>query len=326
MRGVTILATLFWAGSLPAQSTTRQLDFPTYPLGAGVVALGGAGTAGAHDAAGSLNPATLLVAPRLSIYHYEGFADYAGNHLAGSVTLWGRIAVGASVRRLGWDKVIEDDLGIPTDGLRTGDALYSGTVAVSPIRAVQVGAAVGRLVSDNLGVRISATSWSFGTLVTYAEHGRVGVAVLHAGAPARGVGDERYALPTVVRTGLSHDIGRAFTVVFDAGLPTHATDAWSAHAGVEWRAPAFVVLRAGLESTRASDAVERDTRIASGLGLVFRPFAISLSTRFGGIAGSQELYVGLDVLRPGRHEVRRSSVAARSRNGAGANAGRGHHT
>lgn len=299
MRRVTLLAALLWAGPVLAQSTPRQLDFPIYPFGA-VVALGGAGTAWGHDAAGSLNPATLLVAPRLGIYHYEGFTDYGGNQLAASVIFWGRVAVGASVRRLGWDKVIEDDLGIPADGLQTGDALYTGTVALSPVRAVQVGAAVSRLVSDNLGVRISATSWSVGALVRYARRGRVGLALLHAGAPARGAGDERYALPSVVRAGVSHDLGGALTMVFDAGSPTHAPDAWTAHAGVEWRAPAFIVLRAGVESVTASNAVERDTRIASGLGLVVGPLAISLTTRFGGIAGSQEWFVGLDVLRPAR--------------------------
>jgi hypothetical protein len=42
-------------------------------------------------------------------------------------------------------------------------------------------------------------------------------------------------------------------------------------------------------------------RLAGGLGLVIGPLEVSLTTRFGGVAGSQEWFVGLDALRPRRH-------------------------
>jgi hypothetical protein len=282
---------------LAAQTASRVMDFPTYALGAPVVALGGAGTAWAHDASGSLNPATLLGAPRVSLYHFEGYADYAGDLAAGSISIGERIALGVNVRRFGWDRIIEDDLGIPTDGLRTGDAQYSATVAVAPARRIRVGVALSRLVSDNLGVRISATSWSAGALARYAEDGYVGVAVLHAGAAAQGVGGERYPLPTAVRAGVRQRLPRRLAIVLDGEWLASDARAWSAHTGLEWRAPAFLILRAGIASVKSTSAVERDTRLASGVGVLVGPLEISLSTRFGGIAGSQEWFVGLDALR-----------------------------
>jgi hypothetical protein len=48
----------------------------------------------------------------------------------------------------------------------------------------------------------------------------------------------------------------------------------------------------------ATPSVERDTRGAAGLALVVGPLEVSFTTRFGGPAGSQEWFVGLDALRP----------------------------
>lgn len=70
------------------------------------------------------------------------------------------------------------------------------------------------------------------------------------------------------------------------------------HAGVAWRAPAFVMLRAGIQSLASPGSVKRETRLASGLGIVVGPLELSFTTRFGGVAGSQEWFVGLDALRP----------------------------
>jgi hypothetical protein len=299
----TVLApALLWAAAVAAQGVPpplpRTVEFPTHPLGPSVVALGGAGAGWSPDAAGSLNPATLFLAPRVSVYHYEGFADYGGDFAAGSVPIRRRFAVGASLRRLGWDHIIEDDLGVPTDGLRTGDAQYTLTLAAALAPRLHLGVAASRLISDNLGVRISATSWSLGALVSYASAGWAGVALLHAGATVRTSTGETYSLPTVVRLGVHQQVMRRVNVVMDGVVPPGDTDAWTAHAGVEWRAPVWVVLRAGIESLASAGSVEHDTRLASGLGLVVGPIEVSLTTRFGGVAGSQEWFVGLDALRP----------------------------
>ena len=296
-----------WAAPVAAQELGRNLEFPTYPLGPPVVALGGAGTAWAHDAAGSLNPATLLAAPRVSIYHYEGFADYGGDFAAGSVPLFRRFALGVSLRRFGWDRVIEDDLGVPIGDLSTGDAQYTVTLAAAPVSRVHVGAAVSRFVSDNIGVRIAGTGWSFGGTVQYAEGGHAGLALLHLGSATSESDGERYELPATLRVGFRQRVPGALSLVADGAWPLTAGGAWTGHAGIEWQAPAFVVLRAGIESLASAASVERETRGAAGLGLIVGPLEVSLTTRFGGIAGSQEWFVGLDALRPKTHTARRAS-------------------
>jgi hypothetical protein len=277
-----------------------ELQFPTYALAPPVVALGGAGAAWSHDAAASANPALLFSAARVSVYHYEGFADYGGDLAAASVRVWGRLALGVSVRRFGWDRVIEDDVGVPTEDLKTGDAQYALTMAVSPTASLQLGATAARLISENLGVRTSAASWSLGAVMAYARSGGVCFALVHAGPAARGTGAIEYPLPTRLRAGIAQRLG-AFTLLADVEWPPHETRAWTAHAGVEWRAPAVLVPRTGLQSLASPGAVERDMRLAGGLGLVIGPLEVSLTTRFGGVAGSQEWFVGLDALRPRRH-------------------------
>jgi hypothetical protein len=237
-------------------------------------------------------------ASRISLYHYEGFADYGGDYAAASVGLFGRFALAVSLRRFGWDQIIEDDLGVPTGGLRTGDAQYALALAAAPLPRLQLGVAASRLISENLGVRIAGTSWSVGGLLRYASQGHAGVAVLHVGSATGGVGGERYELPTSLRIGIRQRLPGGLEVVGDGARPIHHPDAWTAHLGLEWRAPAWVVLRAGLESLASPGAVERDARGAAGLGLVVGPLEVSFTTRFGGPAGSQEWFVGLDALRP----------------------------
>lgn len=290
-----VAGAVLFTNAAVAQNATAPLDIATYSIGPAVVALGGAGASWPHDASGTLNPSTIANAPRLSVYHFEGFADYGGTYVAGSARIRS-LAVGVSIRHQGWERVIEDDLGIPTDGLKSGETQYSGTLAIEPLHGLHFGFAVTRFVSDNLGVRVSATSWSVGSLIRYDKGGHFGLALLHAGKPVDTRDGQSYALPTTLRVGLSHRVWRGMTIVLDGAWPRNTRD-WTAHVGAEWRAWSVLALRAGLESSSGGGAGVREARFASGVGIGSGPLEVTLTTRFGGMAGSQEWFVGLDLGR-----------------------------
>ena len=293
---------LLWAATLAAQTTVGEFQFPTYPLGPQIVGLGGAGAALARDAESGLNPASLLQAPRLSLHHFRGYADYSGDLLAASLGLNGRAAIGFTLRHFGWKDVIQDDLGSGTGGLTAGHSEYSVTVAAAATSFLQVGTAVSRLVTDNIGVRIAATSFSAGAIVHYSGAGHVGVALRHAGGGATNAdGSTRYPLPTRVRFGVAQGIrvlASPIMLAADAEVPPRTPHEWTISAGLEWLPSPAVALRAGHESSMNQNTGLRETRWAAGIGLTLGRFDVGLATRFGGPPGAEELFVGVDALRP----------------------------
>lgn len=299
---MTLGGQLLCAAKLAAQGAVGEFQFPTYPIGPQTVALGGAGAALARDAQGGLNPASLLQAPRLSVHHFAGYADYSGDLLAASLGLHGRVAVGLTLRHFGWKDVIQDDLGSGASGLTAGNSEYTLTVAGAPTGFLQVGTAVSRLVTDNLGVRTATTSFSAGAIVRYSDAGHLGAALRHAGAGARNAdGSARYPLPTRLRVGVAQGIrvGTApLLLAADAEVPTRAPHGWTLNVGLEWRASPAVALRGGHESSVNQNTGGRETRWAAGIGLTIGRFEVGLAKRFGGPPGADELFIGVDALRP----------------------------
>ena len=293
---------LLWAATLAAQTTVGEFQFPTYPLGPQIVGLGGAGAALARDAESGLNPASLLQAPRLSLHHFRGYADYSGDLLAASLGLNGRVALGFTLRHFGWKDVIQDDLGSGTSGLTAGNSEYSLKVAGAPTAFLQVGTAVSRLVTDNIGVRTAATSFSAGAIVHYSGAGHVGVALRHAGGGATNAdGSARYSLPTRLRFGLAQGIRVLRSPVLlaaDAEVPPRAPHTWMITVGLEWLPSPAVAFRAGHESSVNQNTGLRESRWATGIGLTLGRFDVGLATRFGGPPGAGEFFVGVDALRP----------------------------
>ena len=290
------------AAPLAAQGAVGEFQFPTYPIGPQTVALGGAGVALGRDAEGGLNPASLLNAPRVSIHHFQGYADYSGNLLAASVGLYSRLAVGFSLRHFGWKDVVQDDLGPGAGSLTAGNSEYALTVASAPTPFLQVGVTASRLLTDNLGVRIAATSWSAGLIVRHSERGRAGIALRHAGAPAvNSDRSMRYPLPTRLRVGVAqgmHLKGTPVLLAVDGEVPTPEMSNWSIQAGLEWSPAPALALRGGYESAVNQNTGRYETRWAAGLGLTLGRFEVGLTKRLGGPPGADELFVGVDVLRP----------------------------
>ncbi len=299
---MTLAVLLACAAPLWAQGAVGEFQFPTYSIGPQTVALGGAGVALGRDAEGGLNPASLLNAPRLSIHHFQGFADYSGNLLAASVGLYDWLAVGFSIRHFGWKDVVQDDLGPGVGGLTTGNSDYALTVASAPTPFLQMGGTVSRLVTDNLGVRIAATSWSAGLLVRHSKGGRLGIALRHAGARAGASdGSTQYPLPTRLRIGVAEVVrlsGAPVLLAADGEVPTRDARNWNIQAGVEWSPAPALALRGGYESAGNENTGRHETRWAVGLGLTLGRFEIGLAKRLGGPPGADDLFVGVDALRP----------------------------
>lgn len=163
-----------------------------------------------------------------------------------------------------------------------------------------MGAAVSHLIADYFGSIASATVFSLGGIVSYAEQGRVGLAIRSIGGSATNAdAGTRYVVPTRLRLGASQCFRvatEAFTVAADAevGLRRHADPDF--HLGTEWRPLTPLALRAGSESLANPDvAGERVGRWSAGVGFQIGPAALGIAARFGGAEGAEELFLGLDA-------------------------------
>ena len=146
----------------------------------------------------------------------------------------------------------------------------------------------------------SATVFSVGGMLSYATEGRVGFAVRSLGSSAtnRDLGT-RYAVPTRVRVGAAqgfHLAGQRFRAALDAEFRVRQHAAADVHLGAEWDAMSMLAFRVGYESLANPDvAGRRDTRWSAGTGIDIGPTTLGIAARFGGLSGSQELFVGLDA-------------------------------
>lgn len=282
------------------QSGVAEFEFPTYPIATRSAGLGRAGVAVPQDAAADLNPAAVFGAVRVSLHRFQGYAGYAGTLLAGQVPIGPRLAVGVSLRRFGWDNVVQDDLGPGTAGLSASQTQAAMTGAIGIGNWLAAGARVSRMSADNLGIVTGATSYSFGALVRYASRGAIGLALRDAGHPARPPGgDVGYPLPTRVRVGVSQGLrvgGHVITVVADAESRRGDFLNPGLHLGLEWRPDPVLALRAGFENVPSAAVPDsRIKHVATGLGLRLGKFELGLAARSAGSGQGYELYLGLDA-------------------------------
>lgn len=227
-----------WLGLL-LQTQTAEFRFPVEPIGPQAVALGGAGVAMTREAEATLNPATLLGAPRLSLHRYEGFAGYGGFVLAGNTRAFPWLAFGLGLRHFDYGKIVEDDLGPGTTALNAAEQVFELTGAVRLPDGIQAGLSVGYLSADYFGSVTSATALSAGAAYSPARGGTVGVALRTAGAAARNHdSDARYPLATRVRIGAAQRIevaGQSLTLAADFERGVRRSHAINSHIGVEWQ-------------------------------------------------------------------------------------------
>lgn len=291
-----------------AQGPAAEFRFPGSPIGPQTVALGGVAVALAADAETARNPAGLLAAPHLSVHHFEGFADYSGSVVAASLSLFNRAAIGVSVRRFGWDHVIEDDLGSGTAGLDVSETRLKLTVAALPAPALRVGVAISRMVADNLGSRTVATSLSLGAIVRYARGGTIGLVLQDAGAPAAATDvGATYPLPTRLRAGVAQRfelLNSAVVLALDLEQSPHGGSFTELAGGTSVELSRLLVLRAGYSNAENLDVGSgRTGRWSAGLGLVVGDLELGFAFRFGAPTGGYETFVGLDAFRPSRPQM-----------------------
>lgn len=286
--------------SLAVQSPVAEFRFPTEPIGPEVVSLGSTGVANRSDAEAALNPASLAGAHHLSLHRFDGYAGYNGFVLAGGLQVAKPLTVGLAFRHFDYGKLVEDDLGPGTQDLDANEQAFTLMAAASLPPRIRVGAAVSHLMADYFGSITSATVFSLGGIVSYAEQGRVGLAIRSIGGSASNAdAGTRYAVPTRLRLGASQRFRvarEAFTVAFDTevGLRRHASVDF--HAGTEWRPLTPIAVRAGYESLANPDvAGDRDGRWSAGVAFQIGPAALGIAARFGGTEGGEELFLGLDA-------------------------------
>jgi hypothetical protein len=289
--------------SIALQAARAEFQFPTFPIGPHITALGRAGVALPSDAAADLNPASMLGAARLSLQRFEGYSGYAGTLLAGVITIHTRGALGVSARRFSWGNVIQDDLGPGTADLNADQTQVAVTAAISLGAHVVVGARVSQIEADNLGVITSGVTYSTGAIVRYASHGSLGFAIRDAGAPVNPPnGDISFPLPTRVRVGLFeafHLRGQSFTIVADAESRRLGVQSPRLAGGIEWIVTPMLALRAGYETIPSPDVPNRrEGHVSGGIGVRLHPFDLGLAVRSAGSSQGYELLLGLDAFRP----------------------------
>jgi hypothetical protein len=286
-------------GRLPGQES--EFRFPTDPIAPQTVALGGAGVAASSDAEAALNPAALLNAPRVGIHRFDGYAGYNGFGVAGHLGLGSRLAVGLIFRHFDYGNLVEDELASGVGDLDAREETYAIGAAAQVSPGIRVGATLSHLSADYFGSVTSADVISLGTIVSYSSRGSVGLAVRTLGGDARNNDDPtaRYPVPSRVRAGISQGFelgGHDLKLLADGQVNLRGRALPELHVGAEWRPLSRLALRAGAESVVNPDVSDsRDTRFSAGLGIQIGPADLALSSRFGGIEGANELFIGIDA-------------------------------
>jgi hypothetical protein len=284
-------------------SRTAEFRFPNQPIGASTVGMGGAGVAVAADAEGALNPATVVVAPLLSLQRFDGFVGYHGTVLAAALPIGHGVVVGVSARQFGWDQLVEDDLGLGTADLTAREQSLTIAAAVAARGWLSLGLAASSLRSDNLSVVTAATGVSVGAMLSPTPRWRIGFALRTLGPPARVAGgDATYELPARVRAGVLRHLTvarRPVGIAIDAETPLRSRRP-DVHAGLEAPVAGALMLRAGYQCTADPDVEDR-VHGSWGLGATirFNRMRLSIASRFGRESLGQETFLALDVARGG---------------------------
>lgn len=249
-----------------------------------------------------MNPALLAGAPRLSLYRYQGYADYDGFVVAGHVEARDRIALGIGFRHFDYGTIIEDDLGSDVDDLGASEQAFSLMAAARVSPRLSLGASVAYLNVDYFGSVTSATVMSVGALVSYSRRGTIGVALRSIGAAARNKDfGTRYPTPSRGRVGIAQGVllgGRILVLAADAEVRLRDQAAPNFHAGAEWTPMPFLAVRSGIESLGNPDVSnDRQMRWSAGVGITIARVELGLGARFGGENGADELFFGVDAFR-----------------------------
>jgi hypothetical protein len=282
-----------------AQGT--EFRFPTDAIAPQTVAVGGAGVAESRDAEAVLNPASLLGVPRLGLHRFDGYAGYNGFGAAGHVRLGSRFAVGLSFRHFDYGTLIEDDLGPGVDNLDAREEAFALGAAAKITAGIWVGAMVSHLSADYFGSVTSANVASLGAIASYSRQGHFGMALRTLGREATNSddADARYPVPSRLRLGVAQGMNfgaHYLKVLLDGEIDLRNQAGPSLHLGTEWRPLPRLALRAGLESAANPDVDgERDTRFSAGAGVRVGPVELALGSRFGGVEGANELFIGVDA-------------------------------